>query len=86
MHPKFKPHAQSLGKVFFLDVPNEDILKYLNKKTIDAANCIVGKHEGVKELFYNHGWTRSIRNYQYERTLTGPLGKKFTTDRAIQYK
>ncbi|CAB4040312.1 Threonine synthase-like 1 [Paramuricea clavata] len=47
MHPKFKPHAQSLGKVFFLDVPNEDILKYLNKKTIDAANCVVGKHEGM---------------------------------------
>ena len=48
MHPKFKPHAQTLGKVFFLDVPNEDILKYLNMKTTDAANCVVGKHEGVK--------------------------------------
>jgi shikimate kinase len=48
MHPKFKPHAQTLGKVFFLDVSNEDILRYLNKKTTDAANCIVGKHEGVQ--------------------------------------
>ena len=51
MHQKFKPHAQKLGKVFFLDVPNEDILKYLNKKTTDAANSIVGKHEGVKNYY-----------------------------------
>ena len=50
MHPKFKPHAQSLGEIFFLDVPKENILKYLNKKTTDAANCIVGKHQGLKTL------------------------------------
>lgn len=50
MHPKFKPHAQSLGKVFFLDVRHEDILKYINKKTLDASNSIVGKHDGVNKF------------------------------------
>ena len=49
MHPNFKSHAQSLGKVFFLDVPNEDILKYLNKKSINHANAVVGKQEGCKQ-------------------------------------
>ena len=64
MHPKFKPHAQTLGKVFFIDVPNEDILKYLNKKTTDAANCIVGKHQGAKKSL--NTWNPELHEQEIE--------------------
>ena len=47
MHPTFKNHAHTLGAVFFLDVHDEDIHRYLNKKTVEAADAIVGKKEGL---------------------------------------
>lgn len=51
MYTHFKPHAQSLGRIFFLDVSHEDILKYLNKKTTDETNAIVGKYQGKYFIF-----------------------------------
>lgn len=79
MHPKFKPHVQSLGNVFYLDVTSEDNVKYLNKKTTDAANCIVGKHEGWS-LTTNRSekTTYTVLTLdQVDIFLTRPLGKTF---------